>query len=219
VVEIKRFAFRAQSKKGMGEKAVLWFTNLLESIRELINREELMTLSLFKWKDNFFVYYETLDCEIIPDELFPGGEAYLQAWPGEDDKRYWIPMMDIYHCAEPVSKEHWRRKQPVEKTTAKVIKLKPEMVASYIFYHYQLQEEKPGDWSKYPVIFINENLLFFYLETPDAPEKQPYSGKLDTTNSPENWGELMSQHFAKWEEPQDYEIEWKAIEQIYMINL
>jgi hypothetical protein len=217
VSQIKRFAFRAWCKNETDEKAVIWFNTQIEAIKELIDKEELMTLSLFKWKDNFFVYYETLDSEILPDILFPKGETYLQALPGENEKRYWIPMMDIYHCAEPISREHWRRKQPVEKTYAKVIRLKPEMVASYIFYHYQFQEEKPGDWSKYPIIFINENLLFFYLETPDYPEEQPYKGKLNTTNSPGNWGELMSLHFAKWEEPQDFEIEWKEIEQIYYL--
>ena len=83
----------------------------------------------------------------------------------------------------------------MKRAYAKVNRLKAEMVSSYIFYHYQYQEEKPGDWAKYASIYLHENLMFFYLEDPDSPETPPYTGRLDTSNTPGKWTELMNQHF------------------------
>lgn len=68
--------------------------------------------------------------------------------------------------------------------------MKPEMVSSYIFYHYQLQEERPACGNKYGLISITENLLFFYTEEPVVKEEALYDGRMKTANTPGNWTEL-----------------------------
>ena len=212
---MERCVFRDQCKEGLEEAAVQWLRECREGLKRLVESEDLMTASVFKWKRNFFIYYECIKRHFTPEELFPGAGRFLEVWPGEDEKRCWVPMMDIYHCAEPVSKEFWTRKQPVQRTCARLTRLKPEMVSSYIFYHFQYQEEKPGDWSKYPLISLHENLMFFYTEEPDAPCEVPYKGRLSTSNTPGRWGDVMFPHFMLWDDtPKEEEI-WRHIDLIY----
>lgn len=89
--------------------------------------------------------------------------------------------------------------------------LKPEQVASYVYHHYQYQEERPGDGDKYGIIGLHENLLFFYSELPATVEPTPYAGKLTTNLRPENWGEVMEPHFRKWSEMETGQAIWKKL--------
>ena len=88
----------------------------------------------------------------------------------------------------------------------------PDKVASYIYYHYQYQEEIPGDGDKYGAIFISGNMLMMYLEYPSEPETEKYAGGLNTHNTPyEQWGEIMNAHFQPWENGKK---EWREIKLI-----
>ncbi len=127
-------------------------------------------------------------------------------------------MMDIFHCGEPRSAEDWQRKAPVESARARLTRLQPEMVSSYIFYHYQLQEEKPGSFDKYCLISLHENLLFFYQEYPQVVESPPRIGKLTTHNSPPNWQEVMFPHFLLWDDAPAGEEIWREIELVLQMG-
>lgn len=212
--KMERCVYRAQIKPGAGAVVLNLFNGMNNKLKEFINTGEIMTLSVFKWNDNIFTYYECIDRIIKPEEIFGDISELLEKWPGEEKPRCWVPMMDIYHCCEPISAEYWKRKEPVKRVCARLNRLKPEMVSSYIFYHYQYQEELPGDWAKYPSIFLHENLMFFYTEEPDAPEKTPYSGKLNTSNTPGQWQDLMDKHFYPWEDDPELKKPWKEIEQV-----
>lgn len=79
-------------------------------------------------------------------------------------------------------------------------RLKKEKFASYIYYHYQYQEEYPEDGDRYGVIYLFGDQLIFYLENPTERETETYQGLLDTKNSPiDTWQDVMNAHFAeKW---------------------
>ena len=172
---------------------------------------DLITLALFQWGDHFFVYYESIQQAPTPSDLFGDMAHLLAAWPGAVSPRTFVPMMDIFHCLAPESVEHWRRKQPAERIGGRLARLQPAMVSSYIFYHYQLQEEKPGSFDKYGLIAIHENLIFFYQEFPALVELPLRSGKLTTTNTPDHWHEVMFPHFHLWEDaPSGQEI-WREV--------
>jgi hypothetical protein len=126
-------------------------------------------------------------------------------------------MMDIFHFSRPQNVEHWRRNSLVETPFARVIRLRPEMVSSYIFYHYQLQEERPGMGDKYGLITLHEDLLFFYQERPRITEEAPSAPTLQTQNTPSNWQELMTLHFALWNDPGDSQ--WRLIDYLTSIGL
>ncbi|MDA0709093.1 MAG: hypothetical protein O3B73_02660 [bacterium] len=178
----------------------------------------LLTTSLFQWRRTLFLYVESAGSPLAPETLRGKGLPSLKSWPGEPGQgRVWVPMMDIFHYSTPQNLDHWRRKTPVERPFGRVIRLRPEKVSSYIFYHYQLQEERPGRGDKYGVITLHEDLLFFYQEHPRVSEESPAQPSLKTSNTPENWGELMSQHFAPW--PDAGEPEWRPVALIHSVGL
>lgn len=208
---MQRQVYRAQVAVGQEEGLIAGLRGREDLIKEYLFREEIMTLGVFKWERNIFAYFESDGREIPPEELFGDLTGTLEKWPGQPVLRLWAPMMDIYHGCEPVSAEYWKRKQPVKRVFATVNHLRPEMLSSYIFYHYQYQEEKPGDWAKYASIHLHENLMFFYQEEPDGPELPPYRGKLETHNTPGQWQELMNRHFLPWEDDPEQKKPWREI--------
>lgn len=210
---MKRCVFRAQCKTGLEGEVQILLKSCAKKLKCFMNNEEIMTVSIFRWKSNFFIYYECIDRIIEPEEILGDMCELLEKWPGEE-VRYWVPMVDIYHCCEPINAQYWKRKEPVKNVHARINRLRPEMLSSYIFFHYQYQEEKPGDFGKYPAIYLYDNLMFFYTEEPDGPEKTPYSGKLNTTNTPGQWQELMKKHFYPWEDDPGLNNPWKEIDLI-----
>lgn len=190
---------------------------LVNAVHNLSGQDGLLTLSLFQWREAFFVYAESVGQAMDADGLLGNPEGCLKPWPGGEGERFWVPMMDIFHYSKPQSVAHWRRKASVETPYARVIRLRPEKVSSYIFYHYQLQEERPGMGDKYGLITIHEDLLFFYQEQPRVSEESPAKPSLETSNTPPNWGALMSQHFAPWPDPG--EPEWRPISLLASVGL
>jgi hypothetical protein len=214
---LERFTYRACIKQGEEDKVREAIMQLKDSADLLVKSGDIMTASMFKWGRNLFVYYECTGKEYLPCQLFSTLEELLMGWPGGDNERKWVRMMDIYHCVEPVSVEHWRRKIPVKTNTARLMRLKPEMLSSYIFYHWQYQEEDPGCWCKYSSIYLNENLTIMFNEDPDPPEVPPYKGKLNTTNTPTNWQELMFEHCIPWEDVEENQKMWRNTELLWSI--
>ena len=172
---------------------------LVPALRQRIADEALLTISVFRWNRNLFLYGEHLREAIPPAELFAPLAALLEPWPGEEAKRRWVPMMDVFHFNRPASVEHWRRKQPVGKYLGKVGRIWPEKVASYVYYHYQLQEEQGFPGSKYQFIGLYENMLFLYDELPQVREPLVHEKGLKTTGTPANWEDSrMDLHFIPW---------------------
>lgn len=185
-----------------------------KKIRQLVEGGTLMTAAAFSWRDNVFLYYESIGRETDPLELTGEAVPYLIDWAGETEPRKWIPMVDVFHFNEPAGYEHWLRKAPVERRGGRVAHLKREMMASYIYYHYQLQEERAFPGEKYEIIAMHENLLFGYQEFPKVMEEPVVPGRLATKGTPENWGDSrMDLHFQPWED--DGYLYFKPVDQIY----
>ena len=95
-----------------------------------------------------------------------------------------------------MNRTQWERKIPKE-PFFQINQLKPEKISSYIYYHFQYQEEYPGDWDKYGSIYLFGDLLVFYLENPTEVETVKTAGLLTSKNTPiDSWDNLMEQHFA-----------------------
>ncbi|QUH31337.1 hypothetical protein [Vallitalea guaymasensis] len=214
---MKRHIFKAHIKKGM-EKPVIEFIRDRETfLNQMIREQKIMTISIFRFHQTLFLYYESIEDNYIKPKDLIGEtvESFLEILPGVmGQERYWVPMADIFHYNSPVSVEHWRRKTKPEKSVGRILQLKPETLSRYIYYHYQYQEEKPGDGDKYGIIGIYENLLFFYTEYPTYEEAAIQKGKLNTTHTPSNWSELMEEHFLSWEDVSEEERYWRYIETI-----
>lgn len=92
------------------------------------------------------------------------------------------------------------------------------MISSYIYYHYQLQEERAFTGDKYEIIAMHENLLFGYQEFPKVIEEPVVPGRLNTKGTPENWQDsCMDLHFQPWEE--DGYLYFKPIEPIFAYSI
>jgi hypothetical protein len=215
---VHRALYRAQSKPGQEAAAVVHFQSAVATLQRGLDQGDLLIASLFRWRNQFFAYWEGLQRLVPLEELFGDMTAFLETWPGADSPRTFVPMIDIFHCQEPVDSDHWRRKQPIERIQGRITRLKPEMASSYIFYHYQLQEEKPGSFDKHCLIAMHENLLFFYQEVPAVVETPPRPGKLPTKNTPDDWHGTMFPHFLLWEDARPGEEIWRQVEVLFHLG-
>jgi hypothetical protein len=207
-----RVIARAQIREGFESEAVE-AAKQGKAVQQLMEQGEIMTVGCFKWERNVFIYCEYVDRVLEPEELLPEMSAFLEDWPGQPAARKWIPMIDVFHFNEPASYDHWLRKESVERRVGRVAHLKPEMAASYIYFHYQLQEERAFHGPKYEIIAMHENLLFGYQEFPAVVEEPVLPRKLSTTGTPADWNDSrMDTHFQPWEDGHLY---FKPIEQLF----
>ena len=209
IMTVNRFTFRG-ALYGDFEAFKKAVDQDFEAIAPRIKSHELLAVVVQKYKQNIFIYIETPGTDIDPMQLFPSASVMLCDWPGEADMRKWVRMYDIFHYCKDLEVDEWLRSDPDTCPGTFIIKIKPEKVVSYIFYHFQLQEEMEGDRSKYGSIYIDENLLVMYGERPDTRISPDYRGILNTKNSPPDWGNLMQEHFIPLEDVKN----WFRIENI-----
>jgi hypothetical protein len=198
---MQRMIYRAQCLEGREEAAAAHLRERIPELQQRVARGELMTISAYRWFTNLFLYCEFITDEIHPSRLFGDMAATLEPWPGAAAKRPWIPMVNVFHFNRPASVEHWRRKQPVEKRIGKVARLRPEMISSYAYFHFLVQEEQAFPGSKYQFIGLHETLMFLYDELPLLKEPPPHPKGLATSITPANWADArMDLHFVPWDD-------------------
>lgn len=218
--QVKRCLYRAEWLEGGEHELASFFrwTKVSQTVVEAMKRLKVDHFSLFTSGSQLYVYYECLEEPVLPESLLAAADGRLATWPGEKPGRRWAPMMDIFHYQHPVSLRHWQRKNDCGEPYGRLALLKPDMVASYVYYHYQYQEEKPGDGDKYGIIGLHENVLFFYAEQPTTLEPAPYEGKLSTSLRPERWAEVMEPHFIKWEGAPERQRIWQKLELVLGVS-
>jgi hypothetical protein len=124
----------------------------------------------------------------------------LESWPSLNGLRYSVRMTDIFHDGVPTDPQSWRGSRQIDSRIGSIARVKPEMAASYIYYHYQLQEEYPGEFNKTYIIGYHDHFLFSYVELPAALSERKRTGKLDSKVSPKSdWQQVMNPHFVMWE--------------------
>lgn len=159
--------------------------------------EQLVSVFLiFRHCQFLFIYVETQNDRFSlewPMALQPN----LERWPSIHQTGTAIELIDIYHDNQPIEGKPWRMKEP-EQRVAKMARLNPEHVGSYIYYHYQKQEEKPGSFNQTYIIGAYGRYMFSYHEVP-ATKGDTRPGRLSTNLTPDNWHEVMQPHFEPWD--------------------
>lgn len=148
-------------------------------------------------QDNWvFLYVESHSDAVDPDML---AEGPLKPFP---DGIRWDRANEIYHYSKPLRAEQWNRKLENKRPYLRFGRLNRDKIPSYIYLHYQLQEEKPGDGNRYGVIFMFRDYLFFYSEMPMEKETDPPAPTLFTNQCHrETWGWVIPPHFKnEWVE-------------------
>lgn len=209
---MKRYIYRAEAEKAAVPAEIWRGPEISLALADAMERLKVDHLSLFADGNQFYLYYECLREAVPPEQLLKAADERLTVWPGGERERRWAPMTDIFHYHQPVSDMTWRRSDHLAEPYGRLARLKPEEAASYIYHHYQYQEEKPGDGDKYGIIGQHESLLFFYSEQPATLEPATYEGKLNTSLKPVRWAEAMEPHFIPWTGvPAEQEL-WRKLE-------
>ena len=186
------------------------------SVRDLIDEERMLGISLFRHEQHLFLYYESVGDELEPGDFLGQLEQDLEFWPGEELPRRWVELVDVFHFNAPASIEHWRRKSPVEKHIGKIGRLRPELISKYIFYHYALQEEQAFGGDKYEIIGLHENYLFGYFEEPELIEQPVNKPILDINVVPSNWSDAgITDCFIPWSD--DSDVRFKPMKELVSI--
>lgn len=162
---------------------------------------------------------------VDPDPARTGAEslwseelrALLEPWPSllGGETEYVQRLNDIFHDDVPMDDVPWRR--PDWKPTrrqGKLARLKPDMYASYVFLHYQLQEELPRGFSKYYTIGSFGPYIFSYEEQPSTVEPKR-SGRLSTAETPGDWHAVMHPHFEPWPGSSGDDQLWREMEALF----
>ncbi|REE86529.1 hypothetical protein A8990_110139 [Paenibacillus taihuensis] len=217
---IERFMWVSAIKPGMEEAFVEQLAAQQEQLQSNLRERGAIVCSVFREGNYLFTYLESAK-QI--DSIWTDAEMLtplLQAWPSLDGEAgtYELRMNDIFHDDWPnVDEVPWRHSgYRAEQRIGSLARLKPEMYSSYVFLHYQLQEEKPRLFSKYYMIGSFDQYIFSYNELPSIVE-QPRVGQLTTTNSPPDWGEAMEPHFEPWTEMVEAERLWCVMEEFFSL--
>jgi hypothetical protein len=216
---IHRLLYYSQLRKGLDRAFQQNMKTMANTLQEEWTDLGLMNVSVFLSDPYVCVYAE---CASVPAWDWPSSfEHYLEKWPTDpthDDRtresmlyRLSIPMVDVFHDGVPEDSDSWRGSLPVDERIGSIARLKPEMVSSYIFYHYQLQEETPDSFNSTYIIGSMGRLLFSYHEVPTRISEAKRQGLLTTKNSPDNWHEVMYPHFQTWDEAAEGKELWRKM--------
>ena len=216
---MRRYIYRSILKEGAGLRVESTSEDDRSGIRNLVDNGKLMTLSLYRLGMSLFLYYECSGDTLAPGQLFPGFDNVLETRPDDRGGLKWIPMADIFHFSEPRDAEHWRRKDPVHRRVGMAARIKSEMLSSYIYHHYLLQETQLLIINKYCMIGLDGNLIFYYEEQPVVSETRIGKGKPDShymsSDWMDTWQEIMEPHFIKWNDVSESEKNLRPCEMLF----
>lgn len=183
------------------------------TLTEALRAETVLTTAWFRHDRWLFGYFEAAndDWSFVWPERYT---EYLETWPGGSALSHATPMLDIFHDQSPRDAASWRSGHTPERRLGSLARLKPEWYASYVYYHYQLQEERPGHFNKYYTIGACGRLLFSYSEQPAVIGGAP-PGKLATAGTPDDWHGTMQPHFETWPDAQGNSTYWLALGAVY----
>jgi hypothetical protein len=185
-----------------------------ENLKNFFAGLDIDFVRIFQFDAEIYLYFESE--KNIPTFEWPSPlRTLFDKWPSEAGLRSSVAMMDIFYDAMPRQSEAWRTVDAKRESIGSVIYLRPEKYASYVFYHFQLQEEGIKKFNKYFIIGSNENLLFSYHELPAVIDTYSSDKILSTNHSPDAWAELMAEHFSPWSEGLNVDAPWKIMKTIF----
>ncbi len=169
---------------------------------EIRECDKISTHTLKYYNNLAVLYYETVDANIKPEDFATGSTIALP------DGRIWIEATEIFHYFEPKRDAQWTRKIVNKTQKIFVTHLNRDMIASYIYYHVEHQNDNQIGVDKFLSIFLFEDMVFMYCETPtekitwDDIKGRNHHGRRY------NWTPLMRKHLREWP---DGTKSWKAL--------
>lgn len=172
---------------------------------ELLKNDNIITSSAAIYENMIFVYFESTEATLSINDVAKGA---MKPFPNGE---LWTEMVEAFHYFTPKTDDEWVRKIDNKTQQFRINKIYMDKVASYIYYHQQLQRTNQYDCDKFFSIFIYGNIGIIYGESPVEPitwqeiEGRPY------TPTRQDWTPLMNEHFMPWEDGRKGWIELKNI--------
>ena len=141
-----------------------------ERAKEMIREGKAMTIALYRYGRQLFLYAEFLDEEANVEMLFSPLSELLSLWPQKDTQARWVPMYPVFWHAEPRGEEDWKRHPAPGKRRGRIAYLRHESMFEYVEYHHALVREGLLAGDRYQLISMHEDVLFSYLEEPRTPQ-------------------------------------------------
>lgn len=161
---------------------------------ELLSHKDIITSSAAVYEDMIFVYFESINEALSIDDVAKGK---MKPFPNGD---MWAEMIEAFHFFTPKTDEEWIRKVPNKTPQFRINKIYMDKVASYIYYHQQLQRNNQYNCDKFFSIFLFGNIGIIYGESPvESITWQDIEGK-PYTPIRQDWTPLMNEHFVPWED-------------------
>ncbi|WNR43463.1 hypothetical protein [Paenibacillus roseipurpureus] len=214
---MKRFMYLSMLIPSFTEASIAGMMQRLEDRGQQMKEQGLVTCSLFQLDQWICTYLESEDgSQQLPWEEI--AEGWLERWPSPAGPCLAVRMPDIYHDGVPMDRQSWRDGRTIERRVGSLARLKSEYVSSYVFYHYQVQEEKPEHFNKTYTIGLYDGLIFSYAEHPSVVSRVKPQGKLSTSNTPANWHEVMEPHFDHWTDASGERTPWRPMRHLITIE-
>ncbi|MEF2245280.1 hypothetical protein [Paenibacillus sp. IITD108] len=192
---MNRWMYRAQVKPGKQQLLQEALRDVQESWKEALVKKGAETCSIFAFEHSLFIYVEAaFDSKdwSWPEEV----HQWLEPWPDlAEEHTYQVFMPNVFYDGTVSEAQICRQQRESIERIGSIAVLKPDMVSSYVFYHYQMQEEMPGSFNQSYCIGLHGALLFSYYELP-AIKGASRVGKLATNHTPSNWHDVMAGHFT-----------------------
>ena len=165
-MSVKRLEFRARLKSlcpDIDEK-VLQLAK--EQVSAAIARKDIMTLGLYQWGRQLFLYVEALtDQGMDPETVLPAMSPLLSSYPHGEEDRLWAYMYPIFYHAIPDTESSWQRAKP-ECRVGRIALLRHDRLFDYVMHHRALVNEGALQGDRYQFISLHEDMLFSYFEEP-----------------------------------------------------
>lgn len=172
---------------------------------DFLKNDKLITVSCAYYNDMVFLYYESFG-EILPETVVI---ADMKPFP---DNKYWVRMAEVFHYTTPENEILWQRKILNKQPSFELNFLNYDKISSYIYHHYAHQEGNQFGYDRYCAIFLYENILVMYHETPyEIIEEKEIEGKKHIP-CPKNWDKIMKTHFK------DENNKWKLLKSKSTLN-
>ncbi|MCJ8011795.1 hypothetical protein MUG84_08575 [Paenibacillus sp. KQZ6P-2] len=195
----------------------------MESLRRDWAVQGLSDVSIFVSQLYVFIYAESAHLSEQAEWRWPQHYSrWLESWPAnplskaeiEATARLEVPLIDIYHDGVPSDYDTWRKNRQIDERIGSIACLRPEMAASYIYYHFQRQEEAEPSFNETYMIGLFGTLIFSYHELPSLVSEHTRQGLLNTQQTPSNWHEVMQPHFIPWTDEAGRDFPWMRMERI-----
>lgn len=221
---MKRLLYYSQLRCESGSEFRLAVDADMDTLRGGWTEQGLSEVSIFVLDLFVFVYAEAIsNSEQIQWNWPQHYSLMLEIWPPDplnnDNQaeaicRLAVPLIDVFHDGVPSNPASWRGDRQIDERIGSIARLKTEKVSSYIFYHYQKQEESTTSFNQTYMIGALGTWLFSYHELPGLLSEQKPQGLLNTQQSPVNWHEVMLPHFEPWEDAAEGPVLWRRMERI-----